>query len=146
MFVRADAERRAHPDRKPLRCTGAMVVQLTAQAARAGVPIDAGTDFVAPAGVAWPEVHDEIFFLVRDVGMTPAAAIRSATLVGARAAGRDGETGTVTPGKLADFVVLARDPLADIANIESVVTVVKRGRAFPREDYRQPTSEEIRGR
>ena len=57
--------------------------------------------------------------------------------------GRDSDMGTIAPGKLANLVVLARDPLADIANMRSVVLTVKRGRAYPREEFRAVTEEEL---
>jgi len=146
LFVREDAERKLHPERRPLRCNGPQTIRLTAQAWRAGVPISTGTDHIDAADKAWPEMYAELFFLVRDVGMPPQQAIRSATLNGARAAGLDGETGSIETGKLADFVVLARDPLADIANIESVAFTVKRGRSFRRADFPPLKAEEISDR
>ena len=67
----------------------------------------------------------------------------SATLVGARAAGQDKEMGSIEPGKLANFVVLAADPLADIDNIERIEMTVKRGREYRRADYAAPTPKEL---
>ena len=143
LFTHYDAVRKAHPERRPLRCTGKAVIDLTRQAWKAGVPISAGTDHVAGYREDWPEVHDELFFLARDVGMPPLEVIHAATLVGARAAGQARDMGSVEAGKLADFVVLVRDPLADIGNIRSIETVVKRGRAYPRADYRPTTKAEM---
>ena len=120
-------------------------MRLTRQAWRAGVPVSSGTDYVSGPAEPWPDVHNEIIALVRDVGMPPLEAIRSATLVGAQAAGQAADMGTIVPGKLASFVVLTADPLADIGNIRSVETVVKRGRAYPRSDYRPLTREEMGG-
>ena len=87
-----------------------------------------------------------MFFLVRDVGIPPLEAIRSATLNGARAAGLERETGSIAVGKRADLVVLARDPLTDIANIESIELTVKRGRVFRRSDFPPLKPEEISDR
>jgi imidazolonepropionase-like amidohydrolase len=145
LFVRAEAERKADPKKRPLRCTGGTTTRLTAQAWRAGVPISAGTDYPGDDPL-WPSVHDEIFWLVRDVGMPPLEAIRSATLVGAQAAGQAKDMGSIAPGKLANFVVLAKDPADDIANIRSVVTIVKRGRAYARTDYVPVTPDELKDR
>ena len=146
LFVRAEAERKAHPERSPLRCDGPQTIRLTAQAWRAGVPISTGTDHIDAADRPWPEMYAELFFLVRDVGMPPLQAIRSATLNGAKAAGLERETGSIEVGKLADFAVLARDPLTDIANVESIELTVKRGRAFRRADFPPLKAEEISDR
>jgi imidazolonepropionase-like amidohydrolase len=136
LFVRAEAERAKNPDRAPLRCTGKTTARLTAQAWRAGVTISAGTDNGGPPDFPWPAVHDEIFFLVHQAGMPALQAIRAATLNGALAMGRAKETGTVQAGKLADLVVLTEDPLAAIENIRSIAMTVKRGREYPRADFK----------
>lgn len=143
LFVKFEAARKADPKAKPLRCSGARTIRLTQQAWRAGLPISTGTDFVNKASDAWPEVHAELRYLAGDVGMPPLAVIRSATLVGARAAGQDREMGSIEPGKLANFVVLTADPLADIANIERIEMTVKRGREYRRADYTPPTKKEL---
>lgn len=143
LFVKFEASRKADPKAKPLRCGGARTIRLTQQAWRAGLPISTGTDFVNPAGDAWPEVHAELRYLAKDVGMPPLAVIHSATLVGARAAGQDKDMGSIEPGKLANFVVLAGDPIADIDNIEKIEMTVKRGREYRRADYIAPTAKEL---
>ena len=143
LFVKFEAPRKADPKAKPLRCGGARTIRLTQQAWRAGLPISTGTDFVNPAGDAWPEVHAELRYLAKDVGMPPLAVIHSATLVDARAAGQDKDMGSIEPGKLANFVILAADPLADIDNIEKIEMTVKRGREYRRADYIAPTAKEL---
>ncbi len=143
LFVKFEAARKADPKAKPLRCSGARTIRLTQQAWRAGLPISTGTDFVDPASNPWPEVHAELRYLAHDVGIPPLAVIHSATLVGARAAGRDKDMGSIEPGKLANFVVLTADPLADIDNIERIEMTVKRGREYRRADYVAPTAKEL---
>jgi imidazolonepropionase-like amidohydrolase len=64
------------------------------------------------------------------------AVILAATSNGAKAAGADEEMGTIETGKLANLVVLQANPLDDVRNLRSVVLTVKRGRAFPRSEYR----------
>jgi imidazolonepropionase-like amidohydrolase len=143
LFVRYDAERKAHPDRKPLRCTGPTTTRLVRQAWKAGVPISTGTDNDGGADQLWPTVYDEIFFLTRDVGMPPLEAIHSATLVGAQAAGQAKDMGSIEAGKLANFAVLNADPLKDIGNLHSIRMTVKRGHDYPRADYKPITKEEL---
>ncbi len=63
-------------------------------------------------------------------GMTPLEAIKVATLNGAKYLGLDGELGSIEEGKLADLAVLARNPLDDIRNTESVELVMVNGRLY----------------
>ncbi len=117
---------------------GPVGAQLTAAAYRAGVAISAGTDFTPPAGDAYPALQIEIETLVHEVGLTPADALRAATSVAARALKADDRMGTLAAGKLANLVIVARNPLDDIMALREVVLTVKRGRAYPRSDYHQP--------
>ena len=52
--------------------------------------------------------------------------------------------GAVAPGKLANLIVLGRDPTADIENLKSLETTIKRGRAYSRADFKPPTEQELR--
>lgn len=63
-------------------------------------------------------------------GMSPHEILRAATLGSAITIGRGGELGSIEPGKLADFVILAADPLQDIGNTLSILQVVKDGRGY----------------
>ena len=56
------------------------------------------------------------------------AAIMAATSNSADAVGRLEEVGTVEAGKLADLVVLEKDPLENISNLRSVALVIKDGK------------------
>lgn len=73
--------------------------------------------------------HWELWMLQQG-GMTPHEALRCATLNPARYLGLDGELGSLLPGKLADLLVLDRDPLADIRNSESISQVMVNGRLY----------------
>lgn len=123
------------PNGPKMRCTSALTARLIGQAARAGVILTTGTDYYGDD--AWPALYDELEFLARRAGLSPAEVLRAATINGAMAMGQERERGSLEPGKLADFVVLARDPLADIGNVRSIAMTVKRGREYPRSDYRQ---------
>ncbi len=100
----------------------------------AGVPLLAGTD--TPAGVdviPGVSLHRELARLV-DAGLTPLAALQTATINPARFLGRLADLGTVEPGKLADLVVLDRDPRLDIAATRAIAAVVAAGRYLPRDE------------
>ena len=81
---------------------------LTNDAYRAGVPVilgtDAGDSFVFPGA----SVHDELGELVK-AGLSPAEALRAATLTPAQYFDRTAEFGTVAPGRFADLVVARRE-------------------------------------
>jgi imidazolonepropionase-like amidohydrolase len=84
---------------------------------------------------ALPTVHQEMALLVQHCGFTPVEAIRAATQVGAMALGQSAQRGTVTPGKLADLVVLDADPSRDIRNTTKIEFVVKNGRVYSRDPH-----------
>lgn len=73
--------------------------------------------------------HWEIWMLVQG-GMTPLEALRAATKDGAHYLGLDHDLGTLEAGKLADVLILDKDPLADIRNSEAVETVILNGRVY----------------
>jgi imidazolonepropionase-like amidohydrolase len=62
-----------------------------------------------------------------DYGMTPMQAIRTATSTSAEMLGWSDRLGTVEPGKIADMVAVAGDPLAHIEELENVRFVMKDG-------------------
>ena len=70
--------------------------------------------------------HRELQTLV-SIGIPPAAAIKIATINGARALGVGSLLGTVEPGKLADLFVIKGNPLADITSTRHVQLVMKAG-------------------
>src|SRR5690606_16296945 len=63
-------------------------------------------------------------------GMTNFEALRAATLHGAEYLGLGGDLGSLQPGKLADLVVLERNPLENLRNSETVQMVMVNGRLY----------------
>jgi len=76
--------------------------------------------------------HWELWMLAQG-GMTPLEALRCATLSGARYLGLDNDLGSIEPGKLADLVVLDKNPLENIRNSDSVRYVLINGRMYDAE-------------
>lgn len=101
----------------------------TAAAHKAGVTIVAGTDSTPRRSIP---ISDEMEALV-ECGLAPLEAIRAATLNGAQAIGLETRHGSAEVGKIADFVILAADPVEDIGNVRSVIAVVKAGQMYRRE-------------
>jgi Tol biopolymer transport system component len=60
-------------------------------------------------------------------GMTPLEVIRVATINGAKAIGLDQDIGSLETGKLADLVVLDKNPLQDIHNTNTIRWVMRGG-------------------
>src|SRR6266851_291420 len=92
-----------------------------------GVKIVAGTD---AGGHGHPANAGELACLV-GAGMTPMQALQAATGWAAECLGQEADLGTVEPGKLADLVVVAGDPLADInvlRDLGRIALVIKDGK------------------
>ena len=100
---------------------------LAAAASRAGVPLLAGTDLGDPYVIPGFALHDELALMVA-AGVTPLAALQSATSEPARAFELNAMVGAVTTGQAADLLVLDGDPLIDINNTRRIFAVVLNGR------------------
>ena len=95
----------------------------------AGVGILAGCDSMI-AGFC---VHDELAAMVRG-GMTPLAALQTATINPAKYFGLQEKVGTVAPGKRADLVLLEANPLTDITNVQKIRAVFIAGQLLDRQE------------
>lgn len=98
----------------------------------AGVTINVGSHGQA-SGIA---IHWEMQLLAEG-GMSPMRILRAATINGAHTYGLDHQLGSIEPGKLADLIVLDRDPLADIRNTNSVRYTMVNGRLYDSESMNE---------
>ncbi len=115
---------------------GPELLKRTLRAAHgAGVSISTGTDYWTPTGEPDPTLFTEVEYLVQNGILSPLEAITAATLNGASAIGIEDAYGTVQPGKIADLVILASDPSADIRALQDVRAVVKSGKIYRRQEY-----------
>jgi imidazolonepropionase-like amidohydrolase len=87
------------------------------------VKIAFGTD----AGVFPHGTNADEFRLMVEAGMTPARALRAATVDAADLLGRSDDLGSIEAGKLADLIAVAGDPLADVEVLKDVSFVMKGG-------------------
>ena len=102
---------------------GEAIMAALGRSYRAGVKIAFGTDMgVGPHGQNARE-----FALMTQAGMTCADAIRAATVTAAELLDISDLAGTLTPGKSADLIAVAGDPLSDITELERVKFVMARG-------------------
>lgn len=103
-----------------------------ARAVKGGVRILFGTD----SGVAPRGDNAKEFALMIKAGMTPAQAIKAAT--SDNAAELDRPIGAILPGRDADIIAVAGDPLADVTALETVSFVMRRGVVHKLDGKRQP--------
>ncbi len=101
---------------------------VTTDMAKAGVGILAGCDTMI-AGFC---VHDELEAMVRG-GMTPLAALQTATVNPVRYFGLEQTAGSIAPGHTADLVLLDANPLTNITNVGRIRAVVVAGRLLDRQ-------------
>jgi imidazolonepropionase-like amidohydrolase len=100
---------------------------------RLGVKIAFGTDSaVSPHGR-----NAEEFALLVEHGLSPAAALRTATSVAAALLGVDKQAGTLDAGKDADIVAVPGDVFADVRATEKVSFVMRAGKIY-RNDAARP--------
>jgi Tol biopolymer transport system component len=91
----------------------------------AGVRINVGSH----GEIAGLALHWEMQLLAQG-GMSNHRILRAATLNGATTLGFDKQLGSLEPGKLADLIVLDRNPLEDIRNSNSVRYTLLNGRLY----------------
>jgi imidazolonepropionase-like amidohydrolase len=97
--------------------------------------LKSGVKFAAGSDMCWfypgktrGQASATTFAHLHDAGMPPLDIIRAVTTNAAEMLGWQDRIGAVEPGKLADLVAVADDPLADITELERVRFVMKDGR------------------
>jgi imidazolonepropionase-like amidohydrolase len=108
------------------RAAAAQAQQMFQHAVKLGVPIAMGTDAaVEPHGLNARE-----FSLMTKNGLSAAQALMAGTANGADLLGLADKTGTLAPGKFADIVAVAGNPLVDMHATEHAVFVMKEGTIY----------------
>ena len=108
--------------------------QNIAKAIEAGVRVAFGTD----SGVGDHGKNAKEFALLVKAGMTPAAAIRAATVDAATLLDRAARIGSLEVGKDADIIAVATSPLQDVTVLENVRFVMRQGVVHALDGARQP--------
>lgn len=137
-WVRAKREFKARPDFRP-DATGKLVElrrQLLRSLHEAGAPIALGSDAPQFFNVPGFSIHREMRMMAA-AGLSPYAVLRTGTAEAARYFGAGQRFGTVTEGGRADLILLAANPLEDLANVKRRVGVMAGGQWLPEEQIQQ---------
>jgi imidazolonepropionase-like amidohydrolase len=130
-WVRILEARRQAPDaRAPMRW--AVSERIVRTLHTAGVRLLAGTDTPMPLVYPGYALHYELALLVQ-AGMSPAEALRAATLWPAEFLGISATSGSVEVGKRANLVLLDANPLTDIGHTQRIRAVILDGRWLGRD-------------
>lgn len=105
---------------------GPLIQEMFQRAHAAGVKIAFGTD----SGVSTHGENAREFGYMVEAGMKPIDAILSATRNAADLLGAADRVGSIQPGRYADIVGVAGDPLADITEMQRIRFVMKGGRVY----------------
>ena len=109
----------------------------------AGIPVGLGTDTACPF-VTQYDTWRELVYFRRFCGVTAAQALYTATLGNAKIAGIEKETGSIEPGKSADFVVCRDNPLNDLTTLREPSMVFFRGKKIsPRQNRIREVDQEL---
>ena len=108
---------------------------LMVAAYKMGVPLILGTDCGANNNYTMPgfSIHEEMQAIVK-AGLTPADALRMATINPAKWRGDAETTGTIEKGKVADLVLLRSNPLENIRHTQEIDAVLQNGKVYARQD------------
>jgi imidazolonepropionase-like amidohydrolase len=111
------------------KVVGPLIQATAGRAYKAGVKIAFGTDAaVYPHGMNAKE-----FVYMVEAGMPPMFVIQAATTHAAQLLKRDKDLGNVAPGKFADVIAVAGNPLDDVARLQKVDFVMKAGTVYKRD-------------
>jgi imidazolonepropionase-like amidohydrolase len=97
------------------------------KAMKAGVKIAFGTDV---GGFPWTDPIAQEFRHLVEFGMSPMAAIQTATINAAEMLGMSGQLGVIAPSAYADIVAVPGDPVKDVKELSRVNFVMKDGKVF----------------
>ncbi|MGE5232000.1 MAG: amidohydrolase family protein, partial [Deltaproteobacteria bacterium] len=126
------AERPSLPEQYARAAVG-FSMAVTREAAKRGVRMTAGTDHVAYGPVRdRASLAGELRLLVDSIGLSPEAALLTATRDAALAIGGEAarSVGTIEAGRYADLLLLDKSPLDDIRNLDGIRWVMADGRLW----------------
>ncbi len=118
---------------RAMRETYELHIGLVGKLHDAGVKLLAGTDFPNPYCYPGFSLHDELELMV-EAGLSPLAALQTATLNPALFMGKEELFGTVAEGKVANLLLLRGNPLERIQYSREIESVILRGQILAKEE------------
>lgn len=109
---------------------------------KAGGKLLAGTDAPNPFIVPGISLHEELEIFAK-VGHSPWEILKSATVNAAECMHVSDRVGTIEQGKVADIIILERNPLENIANTRTIDSVIKNGHYLRKEQLNKLVRGEI---
>ena len=116
-----------------VRAAAQFGIEVTREAIKRGVRLSAGSDHVAYGPISErASLFGELQMLVDSIALSPTAALLAATRDAARAIGGEPgrRIGTIEAGHYADLVLLSKNPLENIGNLEAVEWVMRGGKIW----------------
>lgn len=103
------------------------IISLAKECLKQGVPVGLGTDTACPY-VTQYDMWRELCYYVKYCGVSESFAIYSATLLNATLAGIDKITGSIEKGKMAEMIVMSKNPLEDLRALRKPDMIIMRDR------------------
>ena len=103
--------------------------------AAAGGKVNTGTDTPSTSVPGSGLLHE--MEMQAEAGMTPMQVLQATTVNTAKLFHLDKDVGTLEAGRFGDLVILDADPLADIANVQKINTVIKDGKVLSRTFHKE---------
>ena len=101
------------------------------------VTVSAGTDAGNVGTLHGPSLHYELEMMVK-AGLTPLQVLKTVTKNAAKVLNRT-DIGTLEVGKIADLVILEKDPTIDIKNTRTINQVMRNGILYKPDELVKPT-------
>jgi imidazolonepropionase-like amidohydrolase len=98
-----------------------------------GIKFGVGSDSPVPGAFYGTGLHDEMATMV-EFGVTAHDVLIAATLNNAKILGIDKNRGSIEPGKIADVLILEKNPLEDIHNTRNIYLIIKEGKLYQPKD------------
>ncbi|MEZ4921294.1 MAG: amidohydrolase family protein [Saprospiraceae bacterium] len=108
----------------------------------AGILVATGTDAGNIGTLHGSSYFDELAAM-QEAGLSPLQIIKASTINGAKVLDKADQIGSIEVGKMADLVVLNRDPLADLNHLQDIHAVVKGGQWHAAEDILEYSPEDL---